>query len=85
MSRARPGTETAEYVKFVRRIIRAHGRRVANNDIAELAALVAVRDEVDAAIRTAVTELHDEHGYSWAKIGAELGISRVSAFQRFSA
>lgn len=77
-------TGTDEFVGFVRRIVRAHGRRVADNDIAALGALAAVRAEVDDVIAAAVLTLHDEHGYSWAAIGAELGVTREAAFQRYA-
>jgi hypothetical protein len=76
--------ETAtEFAAFGRRIIRAHGRRVAAGDIAALGSLAALSTELDAAMADAVTRLRADHGYSWADIGRELGITRAAACNRF--
>src|SRR5215207_1672929 len=74
--------EADEYGAFVRRVIRAYARRVADKDIEGLAGLAALRDEVDAAIRTAVDGLHGDP-YSWADIARVLGITKQSAHDRF--
>lgn len=74
--------ETDEYGRFVRRIVAAHGRRVADGDIEALSDLAALSDDVTAALTSAVGELHDS-GYSWAEIGARLGTSRQNVFKRF--
>lgn len=46
--------ETPEYAAMVRRVIRAHGRRVIHADPEDLAELVALRAVVDQAITDAV-------------------------------
>jgi hypothetical protein len=69
-NRAAPPSESDEFGAFVRRVIRAYARRVAD------------RDEVDAAMREAVTGLHG-NPYSWADIGRALGITRQAAQARF--
>lgn len=74
--------ETPEYAAFCRRIIRAYARRVADADDVDLAEMVAVRDEMDAAIQAAVDGLR-ARGESWAYIGNALGIKRQAAQQRF--
>ena len=43
-------TETAEYAAFVRRILKAYGRRIANGDTDALPTLLAVAAEVDDVI-----------------------------------
>lgn len=76
--------DNASYARFMRRSIRALGRRVGAGDVAALPELVALRAEVDAAIVNAVAELRAEpHAYSWTEIGAALGITRQAAQTRF--
>jgi hypothetical protein len=82
------GTETAttgrsrttEYAAFVRRAMRAYSR-VGDGDVEALVLLVGLAEEIDAAMAEAVTGLR-AHGYSWAEIGARLGISHQAAQQR---
>lgn len=82
--RAKREYETDEFAKFVRRITRAYGRRVANGDIDALSGLVALREELDAVTDQAVATLRSEpYCYSWARIGEELGISKQAASSRF--
>jgi len=74
--------ENTEYAGFVQRIIRAHGRRVAEGNIDGLADLAALRAEVERALHTAVTGLR-AGGYSWAEIGRQLGMAKQSAYERW--
>ncbi|GAA3043363.1 hypothetical protein GCM10010464_04380 [Pseudonocardia yunnanensis] len=74
--------ENDDYAAFTRRILAAHGRRIARRDIEGLTTLAALADDIDHALTTAVTGLR-EAGYSWAEIGERLGISRQAAQQRF--
>lgn len=73
----------ARYQAFVRRILRAYGRRMAEADPEDLVELLAMRDEVDAAIAAAARGLHAS-GRSWTEIGAAVGMSRQAARQRWS-
>ncbi|GAA4209935.1 hypothetical protein [Actinocatenispora rupis] len=84
LSRRRPErvVETIEYAAFVRRIIRAYSRRVADGDVDALPAMVRLASELDAEIGNAVDGLR-RFGYSWADIGLRLGISRQAAQQRW--
>ena len=66
---------------MLRRMIRAYGRRVADADPVDFAAMVALRDELDAAMLTAVQGLQDRH--SWTDIATALGVSRQAARQRW--
>jgi hypothetical protein len=78
----RPVTENSEYVAFARRILRAYSRRVATGDVESLAHLISLSDDIDNAIQQAVDGLRAA-GYSWAEIGARLGITRQAAQQRW--
>ena len=74
--------ENDEYSAFVRRILRAYARRVGDGEVEALALMVGLADELDTAIAEAVRGLRDR-GYSWAEIGARLGITRQAAQQRW--
>lgn len=85
MSRKRGPVETTEYGAMVRRMIRAYGRRVADADEIDLADLVKLRDETDAAIAAAVQGQRTKYGRSWAYIAQGLSVSRQAAQQRYGA
>lgn len=78
----RTPVENTDYAAFVRRAIRAHGRRVGTGDVEGLTDLLDLAAEVEAATRRAVLDLR-EFGYSWAEIGSRLKISRQAAQQRW--
>ena len=80
--RPRRQVENDEYSAFVRRILRAYARRVGDGDIEALALMLGLADEIDTAIAEAVKGLRT-YGYSWAEIGARLGITRQAAQQRW--
>jgi hypothetical protein len=82
--RTRRQVENDEYAAFVRRVLRAYSRRVGDGDVEALVLLVGLAEEIDAAMAEAVKGLR-AHGYSWAEIGARLGISRQAAQQRWGA
>jgi hypothetical protein len=75
--------ETSEYAAFVRRVVRAYGRRVSDKDIEALGEMAAVQRELDTAMRAAVAQLQGSGDYSWADIGRVLGITRQAAQQRY--
>jgi hypothetical protein len=80
--RARRLVENDDYAAFARRILRAYARRVADGDVEALISMTSLAQEVDTAIGQAVTGLR-QFGYSWAAIGARLGITRQAAQQRW--
>jgi hypothetical protein len=80
--RRRRERDTLEYLGAARRFIRAAGERVAEADEFELAELVALRDDLEEAIRTAIRGQRG-YGRSWAHIGSALGIKRQSAQERY--
>lgn len=80
--RPRQQVENDEYGAFVRRILRAYARRVGDGDVEALTLILGLAEEIDTAIAEAVNGLR-AHGYSWAEIGARLGITRQAAQQRW--
>jgi hypothetical protein len=74
--------ENDDYAAFARRILRAYARRIADGDVEALIAMTGLAAEIDTAIGQAVTGLR-AFGYSWAEIGARLGITRQAAQQRW--
>lgn len=63
-------------------MIRAAGRRVAESDEFELAELIAMRDELNQAIQTAV-DGQLATGRSWAAIAVATGTTRQAAQMRY--
>jgi hypothetical protein len=62
--------------------VRAYSRRAGDGDVEALVLLVDLAEEIDTAMAEAVKGLRTR-GYSWAEIGARLGISRQAAQQRW--
>jgi hypothetical protein len=73
--------ENDEYAAFLRRVIRAYGRRAAG-DIEAITTMARLADHLEDATRQAITGLR-EVGYSWADIALRLGITRQGAQQRW--
>jgi hypothetical protein len=82
MTTASPPVENSQYAAFARRVLRAYGRRICAGDIDALADITILAADIDDAIGHAVTGLR-ETGYSWAEIGARLGVTRQAAQQRW--
>jgi hypothetical protein len=80
--RARARVENDDYAAFARRIVAAHGRRIAAGDVERLRDLVALAEEVDHATTVAVAGLR-RAGYSWTEIADRLAITRQAAQQRW--
>lgn len=74
--------ETTEYLGMLRRMIRAAGRRVADADEIELRDLLALQDELDGAILTAIRGMR-ARGQSWAYIAQATGTTRQAAQMRW--
>ena len=81
-NRRRRVIENDKYAAFIRRAVRAHGRRVACGDIEALRDLLTLAAEVEHALDTAVTGLR-AFGYSWAEIASRIGVTRQAAQQRW--
>jgi hypothetical protein len=82
LSRPHRVVENDEYAAFLRRVIRAFGRRIAAGDIDALADAAVLSRQLDITIKNAVTGLR-QRGYSWADIGLQLGVTRQAAQQRW--
>ena len=74
--------ENDEYAAFVRRVIDAYSRRVAEGDIEAITTMAHLADHLEDATRQAITGLR-AFGYSWADIALRLGITRQGAQQRW--
>jgi hypothetical protein len=72
--------ESIDFLAMVRRIVRAAGQRVGEGDADELRALMAIREDLDAAIAEAVRGLR-QSGATWTEIGAIQGVSKQAAEQ----
>jgi hypothetical protein len=77
-NRRRRSVGSDESGAFVRRVLRAYGRRVEDGDVEALVLLVGLAEEIDAVMAEAVKGLL-ACGYSWAEIGSRLAISRQAA------
>lgn len=73
--------ETPEYAAMMRRMMRAHGRRVANADPEDLAELVALREALEDSIAEAVAGMRSR--LSWAEVARGLGTTRQAAQMRY--
>ena len=80
--RSRGEVENPHYAAFAARIIRAHGRRIADGDIDALPDLLRLAAELDSATQHAVDGLR-AFGYSWGEIAGRLGTTRQAAQQRW--
>lgn len=77
--------DNAEYLGFLRRAIRAAGRRVIAEDPSTLADLVQLQAQLDRVVAASARHLHDDAGFSWGEIGHELGIPRQDAWRKYHA
>jgi DNA-directed RNA polymerase specialized sigma24 family protein len=82
-NRRKRRVENDEYAAFIRRVLRAYGRRIASGDIDAITELSSLSGEVEAALGSAVLGLR-LLGYSWAEIGKRLGVTRQSVHERWS-
>ena len=76
-----PAREAHTYPPFLKRMIRAYGRQVAQSDPVDFAAMVEVRDYLDAYCREVARTMQETH--SWTDIADALGVTRQAARQRW--
>src|SRR3954451_1277753 len=81
-NRRRRVVENDEYAAFIRRAVRAYGRRVAHGDIEALRDLITLATELETATDNAVAGLR-RSGYSGPEIAARIGVTRQAAWQRW--
>lgn len=82
---AKRAYETADYAAMMGRMVKAHGRRVADGDVEDLADLLELQKLLDATIAQAVQGQRENHGRSWADIARAAGTSRQAAQKRWTA
>lgn len=75
--------ETPEYAEMVKRMLKAHGKRVADADPEDLADLVALRAVLEESIAYAVAGMRPR--CSWGQIARGLGTTRQAAQMRYGA
>jgi hypothetical protein len=75
--------EPEAYLAFLRRVTRAAARQIGEADVMQLAALVAIREDLDNVIHQAVQQIH-ANGATWAEIGEATGTSRQAAHQKWA-
>lgn len=75
-------TTTDEYIAATGRMIRAAGRRVAEADPEQLAALNGLQGELERALLTGVAGQRAS-GIQWATIGRALGVTKEAVIQRW--
>lgn len=80
--RRRRHRPTTEFAGFVRRIVKAYGRRIGGGDIDALPELATLAADVDRVLAESVAGLRAA-GHSWVDIATRLGVSRQAAQQRF--
>jgi hypothetical protein len=81
LPRKRVERETADVVEAVCRLVRAVGRRVADENPEDIAQVSAIADALDEAFATAVAGLRRR--YSDRLIGEALGVTRQAVEQRW--
>jgi hypothetical protein len=74
--------DVRDFLKMMRRMIRAAGKRIELEDPTELAMLIEMHAELDEVIARTARALHDSD-FSWGEIGRQLGMSRQAAQQRW--
>jgi hypothetical protein len=80
--RAKRYTSTGDYLHMLRRMTAAAGKRVSEADAADLAELISIRADLDAAIQRAVDGLRED-GYTWESIGQATGTTRQAAHMKW--
>jgi hypothetical protein len=81
--RRRALVETEPYGDFVRRAIRAYGRRIGEGNVEELQGLLELHALIDVVAAQAVAELRREQDTPWSAIAAAVGITRQAAMSRW--
>lgn len=77
-----PRRENGEYASSIGRMLRSYRRRISEGDTTDLADFAALIKLAEHELGEAAIALQSR-GFSWADVGAALGISRQAAQQRF--
>jgi uncharacterized protein with PIN domain len=68
---------------MLRRMIRAHGKRVEFADVEDLADLIDLQRELDEVITKTIEQLRSHQEFSWAAIARATGVTRQAAQQKW--
>lgn len=82
-TRYRRRVETSDFADMMRRMIEAHGKRVADGDPEDLRDLLALAELLDDVIVEAIQGQMANYGISWTDVGRAAGITRQGARQRW--
>lgn len=83
MTKTKKAYETTDYAAMMRRMMKAHGTRVADGDVEDLAELMELQVYLDYVVRGAVQAQREVQGKSWADIARAAGTSRQAAQKKF--
>jgi hypothetical protein len=75
-------TDIHKLTDMLTRMVQAAGRKMRHADAEDLRSLVAIRDELEAAIRDGIEGLRSD-GFSWKSIGEALGTTGQAAYMRY--
>lgn len=75
--------DNTEFAAMLSRMVTSYGKRLADSDPSDLADAVSLQAQLDQVIGRAVAQLRATHGFSWADVARELGITRQGAQQRY--
>jgi uncharacterized protein with PIN domain len=75
--------ENPEFAQMMARFVRTYERRLSAADPSDLMDALAIAAQMDDMIGRAVRAQREAHGFSWAEVAAELGVTRQAAQQRW--
>ena len=77
-------TAVEQNIAMIRRCLKSVGPKVGHSDPDQLTQLAALQGDLDGALVLAVVGLRRD-GFTWASIGAALGVTGQAAQMRFGA
>lgn len=83
MPRTRPARETTDYADMLERMVKSYGKRLADADPADLARAVELVATLERTVGEAVVASRRTHGWSWADLARDFGVTRSAVAQRF--
>lgn len=82
--RAKRARSNQDYDGFVRRILRAYSRRVAEGDITALKDMSKLTEEIQAGLDSGVRGLcASSNGYTLADVARTLGVTKQATYKRW--
>lgn len=81
---ARQTYDTTEFAAMLSRMVTSYGKRLADSDPSDLVDAVSLQLQLERVIGQAIAQLRATHGFSWADVARELGVTRQAAQQRYA-